>query len=89
MTSYEEFEASSYENKRLLRRSELISEITEGICAQLEAKGITRTELARRIGRTPGFVSQILSGRNITLKTIADVQLALGDERIRFVVETR
>ena len=89
MTTYEEFEADP-EHRKLLRREELRVEISCGFYEQMEAKGITRAELARRMGVTPGFVTQILgAGRNLTLKTIADVQLALGDERIRFVVEER
>ena len=40
---------------------------------------MTRAELARRMGRTPGFVSQVLGGgRNLTLRTIADIAAALS-----------
>ena len=45
----------------------------------LEDGGVTRGELARRLGRTPGFVSQLLGGgRNLTLRTIADIAAALS-----------
>jgi DNA-binding Xre family transcriptional regulator len=44
--------------------------------------GVTNKELAERLGMTPARVSQIFStnGPNLTLKTIAKVQHALGEE---------
>jgi plasmid maintenance system antidote protein VapI len=40
---------------------------------------ITKVELARRLGRTKGFVTRIIAGKqNLTLRTIADVREALG-----------
>jgi len=78
-TDYEVFESSSDENRRLLRQEELILEITIVLSEALAEKGITKTELANRLGKTKGFVSQILAGgRNLTLRTIADVADALG-----------
>ena len=67
----------SYE--RLLRQERLILDVTEQLAGALENSGVTRAELARRMGRTPGFVSQVLSGgRNLTLRTIADIAGALA-----------
>jgi len=78
-TDYEVFESSSDENRRGLRQEELILEITIALSEALAEKGITRAELAKRLGKTKGFVSQILAGgRNLTLRTIADVADALG-----------
>lgn len=77
-TDYEIFESSSPENQRLLRQEELILEVTEAILEAMEREGITKTELARRMGKSKGFVSQILSGsRNLTLRTLADAATAL------------
>ena len=77
-TDYQELESSSTENRRLLRREELILEVTEALVEQLEKEGITRSQLAARLGRSKGFVSQVLAGRrNLTLRTIADVADAL------------
>jgi transcriptional regulator with XRE-family HTH domain len=44
--------------------------------------GVTNKELAQRLGMSPGRVSQILStkGPNLTLRTIARIQHALGEE---------
>ncbi len=78
-TTYEAFEASSVVNRRMLRQEELILEMTETLSRMLEREKITKTELARRLGKTKAFVGQILSGdTNLTLRTIADVTDALG-----------
>ena len=67
----------SYE--RLLRQERLIVNVTEELAGALENSSVTRAELARRMGRTPGFVSQVLGGgRNLTLRTIADIAAALS-----------
>lgn len=64
---------------RLLAQEELILEVTETLCALLEKEGVSRAELARRLGKSKGFVSQLLGGgRNLTLRTLADVLGALG-----------
>lgn len=43
-----------------------------------EAQGVTQAELARRLKKTEGFVSQCLSGsRNMTLRTFAEFLAAL------------
>lgn len=77
-TTYEAFEASSAKNRRLLRQEELILGVTEAVCEILEREGLTQAELARRLGKTKGFVSQVLAGdRNLTLRTIADIADAL------------
>jgi transcriptional regulator with XRE-family HTH domain len=84
-TDYEAFEQSSVANRRLLREEELILDVTEALSEMLEQEGVNKAVLAQRLGKTKGFVSQILAGgRNLTLRTIADVADALG-YRIRIV----
>jgi|SRR5690242_13166205 len=62
-------------------------EVTSAITFHLREHGITRTELAARMGVSPGRVSQILSGdENLTLQTLATVCAALG---IRFRVDVQ
>ena len=86
-TDCEAFEMSSVSNRRLLRQEELILEVTEALSAALEKEGITKKDLADRLGKTRGFVSQLLAGgRNLTLRTIADVADAL-ECRIRIHCE--
>jgi transcriptional regulator with XRE-family HTH domain len=48
----------------------------------MQKHGVTNKELAERLGMSPARVSQIFSsnGQNLTLKTIARIQYALGEE---------
>lgn len=63
----------------LVRQEEFILEVTERLTEALLEKGVTKAELARRMTRTPGFVSQVFGGgRNLTLRTISDVAAALS-----------
>ncbi len=78
-TTYERFESSSIKNRRLLRQEELILQAATMLSELLERDGITKVELAGKLGVTKGFVTQILAGdKNLTLRTIADVADALG-----------
>ena len=64
---------------RLVRQEELILDVTERLTVELLKAGVTKAELARRLGRTPGFVSQVFGGgRNLTLRTISDIAAALS-----------
>lgn len=84
-TDYQAFEQSSDANRRMLRQEELILEVTEALSKALQNAGISQSELAARLGKTKGFISQILAGgRNLTLRTIADFADALGQHvRVR------
>lgn len=65
--------------ERLVRQEEFILEVTERLTEALLEQGITRAELARRLERSPGFVSQVLQGgRNLTLRTVGDIAGALS-----------
>ena len=78
-TTYEAFEASSVENRRRLRQEGLIVDVTEALSEMLEQEGITKAELARRLGKTKATMTDLFSGKtNLTLRTIADVADALG-----------
>jgi transcriptional regulator with XRE-family HTH domain len=64
---------------KLLAQEELILEVTETICDILENENISRKELADRLGKSKGFISQLLNGgRNLTLRTVADNFHVLG-----------
>jgi transcriptional regulator with XRE-family HTH domain len=64
---------------RLMAQEDLIMEVTETLCELLEKEKISRKELADRLGKTKGFVSQLLNGgRNLTLRTVADILHVLG-----------
>lgn len=77
-TDYDRFKESSARSRRLLREEELILDVTEVLTECLHKRGITQTELATRLGKSKGFVSQVLAGgRNLTLRTVADIADAL------------
>jgi transcriptional regulator with XRE-family HTH domain len=67
------------EFRRLFAQEDLILEVTETLCELLEKEKISRKELADRLGKTKGFISQLLNGgRNLTLRTVADILHVLG-----------
>jgi transcriptional regulator with XRE-family HTH domain len=67
------------EFRRLFAQEDLILEVTERICELLDKENISRKELADRLGKTKGFISQLLNGgRNLTLRTVADILHVLG-----------
>jgi cyanate lyase len=77
-TAIERF-ASTPEGKQLLDQERLILQATERIVELMQEQNVTRTELAKRLGRTKGWISQLLAGEtNFTLRTLADVFGALG-----------
>jgi len=64
---------------KLMARGELIMEVTETLCELLEKEKVSRKELADRLGKSKGFISQLLNGgRNLTLRTVADILHVLG-----------
>ncbi|WP_461829530.1 helix-turn-helix domain-containing protein [Aquifex sp.] len=52
-------------------------DISEDLKRLMEQKGITKKELARRMGVSPAYVTKIFSAENISLKTIAKILSAL------------
>lgn len=65
--------------EKMFLRSELVYNVTEDILLALESIGVSKKELANRLGKSRSFVTQTLSGsRNLTLKTLSDVAYALG-----------
>jgi transcriptional regulator with XRE-family HTH domain len=67
------------EGFRLYQQEKAIHAVTELICEVMDQQGVSRTELARRLGKSKAYVSQMLDGSaNMTLRTIADVFTALG-----------
>ncbi len=56
-----------------------ILEFTEALYIAMEAQGVTRAELARRLGTSQAYVTRVLSGNaNFTLKTMSKLASALG-----------
>lgn len=65
--------------EQLLEEERLILAATELVQELLDSEGVSRTQLADRLGTTKGNVSQLLAGdRNLTLRTFAQLVFHLG-----------
>ncbi len=65
--------------ERVYAREELVYNVTEDILVSLEDMSVSKKELARRLGKSRSYITQILSGaRNMTLGTLSDICFALG-----------
>ena len=80
-STYDEFNSHSKENARLLRQEGLLIETAHRLCEALESLGISRSELAKRLGTSRANITQLLGGRrNLTLKSLSDIAYNLGCE---------
>lgn len=58
-----------------------ILEVAEEIYTAMQRAGVSRAELARRLGTSPAYVTKILRGSaNFTLESLARLAHALGGE---------
>jgi len=58
-----------------------ILRVAEEIALAMERAGISRSELARRLGASPAYVTKILRGNaNFTLDSLARIAYSLGGE---------
>lgn len=58
-----------------------IIEFTEGLGRLMKVKKVNQAELARRLDRSPAYITQVLhGGANFTLKTMTKLAMALGGE---------
>ena len=72
------------EGLRLYLQESAILEVTELLCELMGEQEVSRSEFAQRLGKTKGYITQLLDGRtNMTLRTISDAFLALG-HTVRF-----
>ncbi|MCU7906895.1 MAG: helix-turn-helix transcriptional regulator [Candidatus Thiodiazotropha sp. (ex Epidulcina cf. delphinae)] len=76
---YPESKDFSNAEKRAFAREELVYNVTEDILVVLDDLGISKKELARRLGKSRSYVTQVLSGsRNMTLGSLSDICFAIG-----------
>lgn len=69
------------EEERLSAEEELIVNVAEDFWEALEVQGMSKKDLADRMGKRKSDISQLLSGnRNLGLRTIADIAYYLGCE---------
>jgi antitoxin component HigA of HigAB toxin-antitoxin module len=77
-TKFQEF-IEDAERHRIFEQESLAFEATELIFTLLKEQQLTKADLAKRIGKSKAYVTQLLSGsRNMTLHTFADLVFALG-----------
>ena len=71
----------SPEEQREYAAESCIVAVTEAIATRMREAGLSRSQVAAKIGVTKGHVSQLLSGRrNMTLRSLADLLWACGFE---------
>lgn len=72
------------DNQREFNQERLIVDVAEMIMKTLNDDGVNQVELANKLGKTKGYVSQLLNGsRNMTLRTLADIATEL-DKKVEF-----
>lgn len=77
-TLHEEY-LKDKEFARIMAQEDLIMDATEHFCRILQEENLSRSKLAHIMGKTKGYVSQLLNGnRNITLRVLSDVAYYLG-----------
>lgn len=86
-TTAENWIKGSKERQRLFAEEGLILEATEEVWAALERTGKSRADVARLLGTSKANITQLLNGgRNLTLRTLADIAFVLGHTvRVQFV----
>ncbi|MBX9658875.1 MAG: helix-turn-helix domain-containing protein [Nitrospiraceae bacterium] len=61
------------------RLEKILFEVAEQVCKLIESQGMTRSELAKRLGVTPAYITKILNGNpNLTIKSLLMLSEALG-----------
>jgi transcriptional regulator with XRE-family HTH domain len=85
----EEWVNASPERRRLYAQEGLILSVTEEIWTALERRGWQKQDLAKALGCSNAYVTQLLNGsRNMTLKTLSDIAEALN-QRITISLEDK
>jgi transcriptional regulator with XRE-family HTH domain len=69
----------SADGRREFAKEELAFEATEKIAELMELTRVSKSELAKRTGKSKAYITQVLSGsRNMTVHTLASLAFALG-----------
>ncbi len=69
------------EFRKLLSIETLVAEASESIARLMAEQNISKADLARRLGKSRSWVTQLLSGgSNMTIRTLAEVTFALDAE---------
>lgn len=69
----------SEEARREYEIERFIAWTLDGVAARMESLGLTKADVARKLGKSRSHVTQVLSGsRNATLSTVAELAWACG-----------
>jgi len=69
------------EHMRLFQQERAILEVTDLLESALQDQGVSRSEFAALLGKTKGWVTQLLDGEgNKTIRTVSDAFAVLGQE---------
>ena len=70
---------SPTDRARELARGAHLFRVTEDILVAMEDQGVSKAELAQRLGKSKARISQLLGGSsNMTIGTLADIAFVLG-----------
>jgi transcriptional regulator with XRE-family HTH domain len=71
---FDSIENDSKTNKKIFARATLIQNVTEDIMIAMEDLNISKSDLAKKIGKSKSYITQVLSGsRNMTLTSLSDL----------------
>jgi|GEM_PF-2931788 transcriptional regulator with XRE-family HTH domain len=89
MDNIKDWVNASEKNKKEYNQEALILDVTEQIWERLEELGLKKQDLGDRLGCGKSHVTQLLNGgRNMTLRTLSDIALALESEVKIYLAET-
>lgn len=72
--------ASTPEGRRRLLQQKAILRAGDVIERAMQETGVSQAALAKKLGKSKSWVSQLLSEQNMTVRTVADVLAVLGHE---------
>ena len=79
-TTYERL-ISDPKRRQQIEEEEFILKLTEKLCEMMKEQGITRSQLAEKLGTSRAFISQLLNGgRNMTLRTLFRLSRSLDSD---------
>ena len=64
--------------ERIFAEESLVVDVMDRLAGWMSDNNITRAELARRLGTSPANVTQMLRGRNVSLRTLAAAVHVMG-----------
>ena len=72
--------------ERIFAEESLVIDVMDRLAGWMTDHNITRAELARRLGTSPANITQMLRGRNVSLRTLAAAVHVMGGA-VHFVIQ--